>query len=306
MKRVSFLGTSAALALAGCGGGHALQSLPLVAARSTTESSARKKSVQLVPAKADPIPAKVLKDPLIGEARRYDGTTPPNASWMLAQGQTLQIAQYPALFGVLGTIAGGDGKKTFVLPNPGFGLAIAVRGVPMTKPASFAEAGRLPTPAESLGDGAVPASPKLVTVAPRTPEQVLLANAPAVRSAAPVPVSAERTASFAGARETLRTSARARLSAENAARLDDAVAAAVDGRTDVAGAVRATAATLSDGEIRSVLALSDATIRAFNPKWQGSAAGDDLPLDAAGVLVANSITRDQAREIARRELAAGG
>lgn len=37
--------------------------------------------------------------------------------WMLCQGQILQIAQYSALFSLLGTTYGGDGRTTFALPD---------------------------------------------------------------------------------------------------------------------------------------------------------------------------------------------
>jgi microcystin-dependent protein len=37
--------------------------------------------------------------------------------WMLCQGQTLSIAQYSALFSLLGTTYGGNGQSTFMLPN---------------------------------------------------------------------------------------------------------------------------------------------------------------------------------------------
>ena len=37
--------------------------------------------------------------------------------WALCQGQLLAIAQYQALFSLLGTTYGGDGRTTFVLPD---------------------------------------------------------------------------------------------------------------------------------------------------------------------------------------------
>ena len=37
--------------------------------------------------------------------------------WLAANGQMLQIARYQALFSLLGTTYGGDGKTTFALPN---------------------------------------------------------------------------------------------------------------------------------------------------------------------------------------------
>jgi microcystin-dependent protein len=37
--------------------------------------------------------------------------------WALCNGQLMSIAQYQALFSLLGTIYGGDGRSTFALPN---------------------------------------------------------------------------------------------------------------------------------------------------------------------------------------------
>ena len=37
--------------------------------------------------------------------------------WAMCEGQLLPIAQYTALFSLLGTTYGGDGVKTFALPN---------------------------------------------------------------------------------------------------------------------------------------------------------------------------------------------
>lgn len=37
--------------------------------------------------------------------------------WALCNGQTISIAQYSALFALLGTIYGGNGQSTFQLPN---------------------------------------------------------------------------------------------------------------------------------------------------------------------------------------------
>jgi microcystin-dependent protein len=40
---------------------------------------------------------------------------PPN--WALCQGQLLPINQYQALFSLLGTMYGGDGRTNFALPK---------------------------------------------------------------------------------------------------------------------------------------------------------------------------------------------
>lgn len=52
----------------------------------------------------------------MSEIRMFAGTFAPR-SWAFCQGQTLQINSNTALFALLGTIYGGDGKTTFMLPN---------------------------------------------------------------------------------------------------------------------------------------------------------------------------------------------
>lgn len=54
--------------------------------------------------------------PYLGEVRPIAFTFVP-VNWMLCNGQTLKIAQYPALFALIGTYYGGDGRTTFCLPN---------------------------------------------------------------------------------------------------------------------------------------------------------------------------------------------
>ncbi|MBI5715333.1 MAG: phage tail protein [Chloroflexi bacterium] len=55
-------------------------------------------------------------DPYIGEIRIFAGTYAPEG-WLFCQGQTLPVAQYQALYAVIGNTYGGDGKKTFALPD---------------------------------------------------------------------------------------------------------------------------------------------------------------------------------------------
>jgi microcystin-dependent protein len=52
----------------------------------------------------------------IGEVKLFAGNFTPRG-WMLCQGQTLPISQYTALFAVLGTNYGGDGRSNFNLPD---------------------------------------------------------------------------------------------------------------------------------------------------------------------------------------------
>ncbi|RYY14459.1 MAG: phage tail protein [Cytophagaceae bacterium] len=55
-------------------------------------------------------------DPFVGEIRLMAITFAPRG-WAACQGQTMSIAQNTALFSLLGTQYGGDGRTTFGLPN---------------------------------------------------------------------------------------------------------------------------------------------------------------------------------------------
>lgn len=57
-----------------------------------------------------------MSEPFLGEIRTFAGNFAPN-EWALCDGRLLSIAQYSALFSLLGTSYGGDGKVTFALPN---------------------------------------------------------------------------------------------------------------------------------------------------------------------------------------------
>jgi microcystin-dependent protein len=55
-------------------------------------------------------------DSFIGEVKWFAGTFAPSG-WAFCDGQLLPIAQNPALFSILGTQYGGDGRTTFALPD---------------------------------------------------------------------------------------------------------------------------------------------------------------------------------------------
>ncbi len=54
--------------------------------------------------------------PYIGEIKMFAGNFAPRG-WALCDGQLLSISQYTALFSILGTTYGGDGRTTFALPD---------------------------------------------------------------------------------------------------------------------------------------------------------------------------------------------
>src|SRR5919112_57377 len=57
-----------------------------------------------------------MAQPYVGEIRMFAGNFAP-AGWTFCNGQILPISQNTALFSLLGTTYGGDGKSTFALPN---------------------------------------------------------------------------------------------------------------------------------------------------------------------------------------------
>lgn len=57
-----------------------------------------------------------MADPFVAEIRIFPFTFPPKG-WAFCNGQLLPLSQNTALFSLLGTVYGGDGKSTFALPN---------------------------------------------------------------------------------------------------------------------------------------------------------------------------------------------
>ena len=56
------------------------------------------------------------QEPFIGEIRMFAGTFAPRG-WAFCDGQLLAISGNEALFSLLGTTYGGDGRTTFALPD---------------------------------------------------------------------------------------------------------------------------------------------------------------------------------------------
>ena len=57
-----------------------------------------------------------MSEPFIGEIRMFAGSFAPRG-WALCDGQLLAVSQNDALFSLLGTVYGGDGRTTFGLPD---------------------------------------------------------------------------------------------------------------------------------------------------------------------------------------------
>ena len=57
-----------------------------------------------------------MSNPFLAEIRIFPFNFPPKG-WAFCQGQILPLSQNTALFSLLGTTYGGDGKSNFALPN---------------------------------------------------------------------------------------------------------------------------------------------------------------------------------------------
>lgn len=57
-----------------------------------------------------------MSDPFVAEIRMFAGNFAPTG-WAQCNGQLMPISQNTALFALLGTYYGGDGKSTFALPD---------------------------------------------------------------------------------------------------------------------------------------------------------------------------------------------
>ena len=75
-----------------------------------------------------------MSDPFVAEIRIFPFNIAPKG-WAFCDGQLLPISQNTALFALLGTTYGGDGKSTFALPDmqgnapmqPGQGQGLSLR-----------------------------------------------------------------------------------------------------------------------------------------------------------------------------------
>ncbi len=57
-----------------------------------------------------------MSEPFVGEIRMFAGNFAPRG-WAFCDGQLLAVSQNDALFSLLGTVYGGDGRITFGLPD---------------------------------------------------------------------------------------------------------------------------------------------------------------------------------------------
>jgi hypothetical protein len=297
LKRAPFIGSAAAVLLAGCGGSHVMRALPGVASSSSAAKSTSRGA--LVPLAADPIPSNVVANPIIGEAWRFDGTVAPSG-WMLAQGQALQISANTRLFSILGTAVGGDGKVTFSLPNPGFGYVVAVAGLFPSSPSLLASSGRrITSRQDSLGPGAV-ARVRMIKNDPARTSALAEARklqASTIRAggrSGPIAVSSELEAHISSSRTATREAALAILSPNNRSALESAIERVANGSSSLNDAVVAMTPLIGASEASALLEAHDARTREFRDRWSGAVHANP-GLEAARFAVSIGFSADQLR-----------
>ena len=107
-----------------------------------------------------------MADNFVGEIRIFSGNFEPKG-WAFCDGRLLPIAQNTALFSLLGTNYGGDGRSTFGLPN-------LVGSIPLHAGGGGAPAGLTPrsvgqsggTPAVTLTTAQMPGHAHAMDAAP--------------------------------------------------------------------------------------------------------------------------------------------
>ena len=88
----------------------------------------------------------------LGEVRLFAGNFAPRG-WAFCDGSPLPIASNPALFSLLGTTYGGDGRSTFALPDLRSRAALGVGDPPGLPKTELGEVGDLDTETGDAGAG---------------------------------------------------------------------------------------------------------------------------------------------------------
>jgi microcystin-dependent protein len=95
-----------------------------------------------------------MSDPFIGEIVMFGGNFAPRG-WAFCSGQLLSISSNTALFSILGTTYGGDGRTTFALPDLRGRASVHPGNGPGLSPRRLGE--RFGTETVTLNDSQLPA-----------------------------------------------------------------------------------------------------------------------------------------------------
>jgi microcystin-dependent protein len=126
-----------------------------------------------------------MADQFVGEIRVFPFSFAP-LGWAMCNGQILPISQNTALFSLLGTFYGGDGKSNFALPNFQGHVAVSQGQGPGLSQYVIGETGGQPMVELSLSQ--IPAHTHTVQCAPTgnttSPANAVFAGAPTGKSPA--------------------------------------------------------------------------------------------------------------------------
>jgi len=147
--------------------------------------------------------------PFIGEIKAFGFNFPPR-NYMQAAGQLLPIAQYTALFSILGTTYGGNGQTNFALPDLRSRVAIGNGSGAGLSPYDLGEMvgtetetlliSEMPNHTHQMTGGTVSSAPTQVTGTPQA-DAMFGASSPGkayVGNAANLVAMAPQTIAFAG------------------------------------------------------------------------------------------------------------
>jgi len=101
-----------------------------------------------------------MSDPFVGEIRAFGFNFAPRG-WALCQGQLLSIASNTALFSLLGTTYGGDGRSTFALPDLRGRAAMSLGNGPGLTPRTIGQKSGFET--NTLNENQMPAHNHAIT-----------------------------------------------------------------------------------------------------------------------------------------------
>src|SRR5882672_10702665 len=86
------------------------------ASRIRTSSPTSASTSSSLSSASSPLRHRAMADPFVAEIRIFAFSFAPKG-WAFCDGQLLPLSQNTALFSLLGTTYGGDGKSTFALPD---------------------------------------------------------------------------------------------------------------------------------------------------------------------------------------------
>jgi microcystin-dependent protein len=133
-----------------------------------------------------------MSEPFIGEIRMFAGNFAP-AGHAFCDGQLLAVSQNEALFSLLGTIYGGDGRTTFGLPDLRGRLPLHMGSGPGLTPRPLGQKAGSETTSLTTSNLPSHTHEALVSTAAGTgtnPDGAFLASSPGVRVYRPVPPAA--------------------------------------------------------------------------------------------------------------------